>query len=285
MTTSLRTVRRTLVLLLLVWFALPLAPLVLWASSDTWRGASPLPQEWGLQAFTASLGDGATEALLGSLAIGVVVAALATPAGAMAARALRLGTLRRPRLVAALLLAPVALPPFAVVMGLDVVLLRLHVPAALGVVLVLTVAALPYTTYVMRAAYVSYEFDYEDEARTLGASDRAIWWRVRLPLLAPGIAGATFLAFLVGWSDYIVTLLVGGGRLVTLPILIASTASGTGSEPRTAALSIAALAPPTLALALASLLRRRLLPARSPTTGIPKTPSPVHAVTLPRGAA
>lgn len=203
----------------------------------------------------------------------------------MAARALRLGTLRRPRLVSALLLAPVALPPFAVVMGLDVVLLWLRVPAAVGVILVLTVAALPYTTYLMRAAYVAYDFDYEDEARTLGASNRAVWWQVRRPLLAPGIAGATFLAFLVGWSDYVVTLLIGGGRLVTLPILIASTASGTGNEPTVAALSLAAVAPPALALSLAALLRRRLAPTRSRMTR-PSTVTPaVPSVTLPQGSA
>jgi len=283
MSVPLRTARGVLGLLLVAWFALPLLPLLLWASSATWSGPSPLPQEWGLRGFTAALGDGAVEASLRSLAVGIVVAALATPAGAMAARALRLGTVRRPRLVAAVLLAPVALPPFAVVMGIDVVLLRLHVPAATGVVLVLTVAALPYTTYLMRAAYVAYDFDYEDEARTLGASRRTVWWHVRLPLLAPGLAAATFLAFLVGWSDYIVTLLIGGGRMVTLPILLASTAAGPGNEPTVAALSLAALAPPTVTLLLAALLRRQLSPTRSADPA-PPTP-PVSGVPVPQGAA
>lgn len=273
-----RATRGLLCLLLLTWFALPLVPLLLWASADTWSGTSPLPQDWGLRGFAEGLDDGAGRALLRSLVLGAVVAALATPAGAMAARALRLGGLRWPRLVAALLLAPVALPPFAVVMGLDVVLLRLHVPAAVGVVLVLTVVALPYTTYLMRLSYVGYDFNYEDEARTLGATRRTVWWQVRLPLLAPGIAGAAFLAFLVGWSDYIVTLLVGGGRLLTLPVLVASAASGTGNEPTVAALSVAALAPPTLALTLVVVFGHRLHPSRSrrgrPLTGTADRPAP-----------
>jgi putative spermidine/putrescine transport system permease protein len=281
-----RPIRAIVHLLLLSWFTLPLLPLVLWAAAATWSSSSPLPQEWGLRGFTAVLQDGAGPAFARSLALGCAVAALATPAGATAARALRLGRVRRPRLVSALLLAPVALPAFAVVMGLEVVLLRLHVPAYLGMVLVLTVAALPYTTYLMRMAYLAYDFGYEDEARTLGASRRTVWWRVRLPLLGPGIAAATFLAFLVGWSDYVVTLLVGGGRLVTLPVLVASAASGTGNEPTVAALSLFALAPPILALALTALLRRRLSPRRSRAERPPATagqPLPIR-LTLTQGA-
>jgi putative spermidine/putrescine transport system permease protein len=121
----------------------------------------------------------------------------------------------------------------------------------------------------MRVAYGAYDFGFEDEARTLGASLRAVSWQVRLPLLAPGLAAAAFLAFLVGWSDYIVTLLVGGGRFVTLPILVASAASGTGNEPTVAALSLSALLPPVVALAAAGALRRALAPRRARRAALP----------------
>jgi putative spermidine/putrescine transport system permease protein len=270
--------------LLTAWFLLPLVPLVLWAGTETWAGVTRLPQRWGVQGFTDAVASGGATAFLRSLALGVVVTVLATPAGAIAARALRRGTVPWPRLVSALLIAPVALPPFAVVMGLDVVLLRLRVPGALGIALVLVVASLPYTTYVMRVAYGAYDFGFEEEARTLGASRRAVSWLVRLPLLAPGLAAAAFLAFLVGWSDYIVTLLIGGGRLVTLPVLVASAASGTGNEPTVAALSIAALAPPVLALAVAGMLRRSLAPRGSRHVAPPTPRDAFHRALPTRGA-
>lgn len=263
MSVPFRVGRAALVVLLAAWFLLPMVPLFLWASTETWAGATRLPQRWGLRGFTEAVAGGGVPAFLSSLALGVVVTALATPAGAMAARALARGTVPWPRLASALLIAPVALPPFAVVMGLDVVLLRLRIPGELGIVLVLVVASLPYTTYLMRVAYGAYDFGFEDEARTLGASRRAVSWQVRLPLLAPGLAAAAFLAFLVGWSDYIVTLLVGGGRFVTLPVLVASAASGTGNEPTVAALSFSALFPPVIALAAAGAMRRALAPRRT----------------------
>lgn len=258
-----RALGALLLILLVAWFLTPLLPLGLWAGAESWSGTSRLPQRWGTGNLTSVFGSGAGAAVLRSLALGTAVAALATPAGAVAARSLALREVRWPRLVAGLLFAPVALPVFAVVIGLNVVLLRLHVPGFLGIALVLVVAALPYTTFLMRAAYAAYDVAFEDEARTLGASPAAVRWRVRLPLLSPALAGAAFLAFLVGWSDYIVTLLLGGGRYVTLPMLVASTASGTGNEPAVAALSLVALAPPALLLITAGLLRRRLAPRRN----------------------
>jgi putative spermidine/putrescine transport system permease protein len=279
--------RRALGLLLLgtllVWFLAPLLPLGLWVVAESWPGTARLPQRWGTANLSGVLGSDGGGAMLRSLILGVTVAALATPAGAVAARALALQQVRRQRLVAALLFAPVALPVFAVVMGLNVVLLRLHVPGLLGITLVLVVAALPYTTFLMRVAYAGYDLAYEDEARTLGASPAAVRWRVRLPLLLPALAAAAFLAFLVGWSDYIVTLMLGGGRYVTLPILVASAASGTGNEPTVAALSVVALAPPALLLVTASLLRRRLTPRRLGPAERPR--SPRTSPPLVRGAA
>jgi putative spermidine/putrescine transport system permease protein len=161
------------------------------------------------------------------------------------------------RAVEVLLLAPVAVPPLAVVLGLNVVALRAGVPGGVALVLVLLVAALPYTTFVMRSAYAGYDRGYEDEARTLGASARQVLLRVHLPLAAPALAAAAFLAFLVGWSDYVVTLVVGGGQLVTLPMLVGALGSASGNDAVVAATSVAAVVPPLALLAATGLLARR----------------------------
>jgi len=237
---------------LAVWFALPLVPLLLWAVADRWTAPAVLPQRWGLRGLGSALHEGAPAALGHSALLGLAVAALATTAGALAGRALALGQVPAARLVTVLLVAPVAVPGFVLAVGLDAVLLRARVPGLVGVVLVFTVAALPYTTWVMRVAYGAYDLGYEHEARTLGATPRQLL-RVQVPLLAPALSGA---AFLVAWSDYIVTLLVGGGRLVTVPLLVASTAAAVGNEPEVAALSITALLPPLVLLLVLRRLRR-----------------------------
>ncbi len=253
----------------LAWLLLPLLPLVLWASADRWPYPAPLPTDLGTSGWRQAAEQGAGPALVRSAVLGLVVAALATPAGAMAGRVLALvrdgaagGRARWARPVEVVLLAPVAVPPLAVVLGLDVLALRLGVPGAVALVLVLVVAALPYTTFVMRSAYTGYDTGYEDEARTLGASPRQVLARVHLPLAAPALGTAAFLAFLVGWSDYVVTLVVGGGQLVTLPLLVGALSSASGNDAVVAAASVAAVVPPLALLVLTGLLARRGRAAR-----------------------
>ena len=243
---------------LVTWFLLPLVPLLLWALADRWSAPAPLPQQWGLSGVRQALASGAPGAALRSTGLGLGVAVLAVPAGSLAARALVRGRVPAPRLATALLLLPLALPPFAVSLGTDVALLRAGIPGPIGVLALLVVGALPYTALTMRVAHGAWDTTAEDEARTLGATPSQVFWRVRLPGLAPAYAAAAFLAFLVGWSDYVVTLLVGGGHLVTVPLLVAGAAARTGSAPLLAALSLLSVLPPlVLLLAVAALGRRR----------------------------
>jgi putative spermidine/putrescine transport system permease protein len=269
-------VRIAISVLLIVWFALPFLPLLLWSFADQWSFPSVLPTAWGGRGVEAAIGFGAPDAFVRSLLLGVAVAALATPLGACAARALTFHAVPFPRVASALLLAPVALPPFAAVLGVNVVLLRAYVPPVIGVVLVLTVLALPYTTFIMRAAYGAYDLSYEEEARLLGASPRQVLRRVQLPMIAPALARAAFLAFLVAWSDYIVTVIVGGGEIVSLPLVVASAAAGLGNDAAVAVISLAAIVPPILLLAATLTLGRRhrdpavaSAPAATPTGIVP----------------
>ncbi|MCY7411982.1 MAG: ABC transporter permease subunit [Salinibacterium sp.] len=239
--------------LLLGWFALPLLPLAMWAFADQWSYPATAPTEWGTEGLNSAIAAGGIAAFGHSALLGIAVAAIATPIGAVAARALVAGWAPFPRLVTALLFAPVAIPPFASILGTNVIVLRAQIPPVVGLVVVLVVVALPYTVFTLRAAYAAHDIGYEEEARTLGASPAYVLWRVQMPLMAPALARAAFLAFLVGWSDYIVTLIVGGGQFVTLPMITASLAAGIGNDSVVAVLSLAAVIPP---LALLIVLAR-----------------------------
>jgi len=202
-----------------------------------------------MRGWQEALDAGLPAALIRSCLLGAAVALIATPLGATAGRALGWRLLRRPALPSVVLLAPVVLAPFAVAMGLDVVILRLGIPEEIALVLVLSVFALPYTTFTMRATYLGLDPALEEQARVLGASSRQARHRVTLPAATTGLATATGLAFLVGWSDYAVTLLIGGGQIVTAPMLLGSSAAGSGNDALTATLAIAASLPPLAALA------------------------------------
>jgi len=259
------TVRRSVLPGLLVgWLVIPLTPLLVWAVASRWSGTARLPQEFGLRGWREARDAGLIAALTRSALLGAAVAVIATPLGVLAGRALGWRLLRRPALPSVVLLGPVLLAPFAVAMGLDVVILRLGIPGEVAVVLVLSVFALPYTTFTMRAAHLGLDPALEEQARVLGATPRQALRRVTLPATTTGLVVATGLAFLVGWSDYAVTLLIGGGQIVTAPLLIGSAAAGSGNDALTSALAVSASAPPLVALAVftRAASRRRTAPHR-----------------------
>ena len=242
--------RRVVPALLALWLVIPLTPLILWAFTARWPGTARLPQDFGLQAWQEAMDAGVMAALVRSGLLGMAVALIATPLGVMAGRALGWQLLRRPAVPSVVLLAPVVLAPFAVAMGLDLVVLRLGIPEEVAVILVLSVFALPYTTFTMRATYLALDPGLEEQAWVLGASSRQARLRVTLPAATAGLVTATGLAFLVGWSDYAVTLLIGGGQIVTAPMLIGSSAAGSGNDALTSTLAVSASLPPLVALAL-----------------------------------
>jgi len=69
-----------------------------------------------------------------------------------------------------------------------------------------------------------------DDARTLGFSEWSILWRVRVPIVMPGIAAGGILAFARGLGEFGATAMIAGniaGRTRTLPLAVySSVASG-----------------------------------------------------------
>ena len=84
------------------------------------------------------------------------------------------------------------------------------------------IPTIPYVTLVMAGVYSNYDIAYEEQARVLGAPPLRVLLRVTLPAVAPGLAVAALFAFLISWSEYILTLLIGGGTVKTLPLLLFS---------------------------------------------------------------
>jgi len=165
------------------------------------------------------------------------------------------------------LFLPSIVPPLAIGMGLNVLLLRLGLAGSVaGVVLVHLVPVLPYAILALLGIVARYDEGYELQARTLGARPHQVWLHVALPMLWPGVAVAALFAFLVSWSQYVLTLLVGGGRVITLPILLFAAVAG-GNPTSIAGLALLFAAPPVVAIALA--VRALATAAGQPARGVP----------------
>jgi putative spermidine/putrescine transport system permease protein len=230
---------------------LPFVPLVLWSLSQRWFYPALWPQTWGLRAWHTIFSPAGGQVLGGlaqSVTVALVTALAALALGVPAGRALGLYAFRGKDFVSVLLTLPVIVPPLSVAMGLHLWFIRLGLAETFaGVVLVHLTVCLPYAIFVMWGVFSNYNPDFEDQARSLGASAPAVIWRVMLPLTWPGLVVAGLFAFLLSWSQYLSTLIIGGGRVVTLPVLLFAL-MGSGDRPVAAAVSLVFVAPTMVAL-------------------------------------
>lgn len=233
---------------------LPFVPILVWAVSGQWRYPALLPQRGSTRGLRL-LVDPASEVLRGlvtSLVLGATVSVLACCVGLAAGRALGLYAFRGKGIVQFLLLAPAIVPGLAVTLGIQVFFLRYGLAGTLpGVVLVQLVPTIPYVSLVLGSAFANFETGYEQQARSLGAGPLRTFWHVTLPAIRPALVVAAFFAFLISWSEYILTLLIGGGTVKTLPLLLFAYI-GSSDLNLAAALSVLFVLPPLLLVLVSS---------------------------------
>lgn len=229
----------------------PFAVLMLWSFSAGWFYPQLWPAQWGLRAWQYVFGVAGTQIMAGlsqSILVALVTAAISVVAGVPAGRALGLYNFRGKDLISVMLLLPVIVPPLCVAMGLQLWFIKLGLAETfIGVILVHLTFCLPYSIFVMWGVFSNYNPDYEYQARSLGATSWKAILRVMLPLILPGVMVAGLFSFLLSWSQYLSTLIIGGGRITTLPILLFAL-MGSGDRPVAAAVSMVFVAPAFLAL-------------------------------------
>ncbi|AGB23594.1 molybdate ABC transporter, permease protein [Mycobacterium sp. JS623] len=200
-------------------------PLIAVAAKVDW------PHFWSLISSESS-----TTALLLSLKTAAASTLLCLLLGVPMALVLARSDARLVRMARPLILLPLVLPP--VVGGIALLyafgrlgLIGQYLNAAgiqiafttTAVVLAQTFVSLPFLVIALEGAARTAGADYEVVAATLGAKPTAVWWRVSLPLLAPGLISGAVLAFARSLGEFGATLTFAGSRegvTRTLPLEI-----------------------------------------------------------------
>jgi len=225
--------------------AVPVGLLAAYSFARHWYWPAMWPEAWDLHAwsYVFSGESGVLDSMLLSAGIAAAVTLTAIVVSLPAARALAWRNFPGKRLVFFLLLLPVLSPPFAAAMGLHAMFLRAGLAETVpGVMLAHLIPAVPYAILMLTGSFTRLDPDLEAVARTLGARPMAVFRRVTLPAIAPGLAVAASFAFLISWSQYMLTLLIGGGRTLTLPLTVVAFQNG-GDPAIAAALCLVFLIP------------------------------------------
>ena len=125
--------------------------------------------------------------------------------------------------------APMVLPE--VITGLSLLLLFVALeqttgwPSGRGATTI-TIAhmtfSMAYAIVVIQARLATVDRSLEDAAMDLGARPWKVFFVITLPLIAPAIASAWVLSFILSWDDIVITSFVSGPGSTTLPQLVFS---------------------------------------------------------------
>ncbi len=211
----------TILLVLLV--TVPLIPLALSSFSHGWTWPFVFPEALSVRGWRYIILDnaGTWTAVWVSLEIAVVVTVINLALTIPAANALGRLPFRGKLIVQAILFTPLVVPPFVSIMGMYITFIHFNLTeTVLGVILAHIVPTLPYMVQALVISFSTLGFEWDEQARMLGAGRFQRLLHVVFPHIFPGIIAGASLSILVSLSQYLITFLIGGGQVTTLTLLM-----------------------------------------------------------------
>lgn len=108
----------------------------------------------------------------------------------------------------------------------------------IGVVMVLAQVQMPLMVLPILTVLSRSDPNLADASKALGAGEWRTLWRVTLPLSLPGIVAGCILTYTACVTAFVTQTLIGGARLIYMPLHIYSQAIGANDWPFAAAISV-----------------------------------------------
>ena len=126
-----------------------------------------------------------------------------------------------------------------------------------GVVIVLAQVQMPLMVLPILTVLSKIDPNLADASRVLGAGEWRTLWRVTVPLSLPGVIAGCILTYSACVTAFVTQTLIGGARLIYMPLHIYQQAIGANNWPFAAAISVIFMVAVLAAVALLSLLGRK----------------------------
>jgi len=172
-----------------------------------------------------------TDALLNSAIVAGSVTLLSLAIGSSAAFALGRFRFHGRSFVMYLVLSMTIFPQIAILGALYTTISKLNLYDTLGsLIFSYLIFTLPFTIWVLTSFMRTLPGDLEEAAYVDGATPLQVFWKVLLPLIAPGLVTTGLLAFISAWNEYLYALsFIQSPNHYTVPLAITSFVSNTGS--------------------------------------------------------
>jgi len=212
-------------ILALVYLMFPIVVVIVFSFNDpagrynyTWEGFTT--EHWTEPFGPPFLGD----AVVTSIKIGLLATIASVILGTLVALALVRYYFRGRSTTNLLIFVPLTAPE--IVLGASLLTLFLNLGTALGfwtIVIAHIMFCISFVVVTVRARLVGFDRHVEEAAMDLGANEYVTFYRITLPLIAPGILAAALLAFSLSIDDFVITSF-NSGTTETFPLYVWSQA-------------------------------------------------------------
>jgi ABC-type spermidine/putrescine transport system permease subunit II len=208
------TAKRFFIFILLLFFVLPLAVLLVYSFAPVWNYPDVIPRKFssGSYDYIFSQRSGILLSLGSSFSYAMATVLFTIIITILPAQVFARKKFRGRVLLETVLIAPALLPAMSYAMGAHYIFLRTGLSDSfVGLVLILSTVSYPYMLRALTAGFIAYGEEYALCSKNLGAGFFRTLFHVELPLLLPSIISGGTIVFLVSFSEYFLVFLIGGG--------------------------------------------------------------------------
>ena len=156
---------------------------------------------------------------------------IATTLGCLAGYGLARGNFRAKKHLAFWIISTRMAPIAAVILPLFIGFTFLHlINTVWGLVVAYLSFNLPFAIWIMNAFFEDLPAGIEEAARVDGATSFQTFWRIALPMTAPGIVTTAILCLVFSWNDYAFAVTFAGPGSQTLPVAASQLITQTGVD-------------------------------------------------------
>lgn len=201
-----------------VFLLLPILVIVPLSFSSSSFLVYPIPEfslRWYAELFDSSEW---TAAAKNSFIVAPAATLIATVLGTLAATGLANSSFPGKGVVMTLLLAPIIVPIVVVGVGTYLFFARYGLSDSYtALILVHAALGTPFVVTTVTATLQGFNRNLVRASLSLGASPIETFFRITLPVIAPGVISGALFAFATSFDDVVVTLFLAGPNQVTLP--------------------------------------------------------------------
>jgi multiple sugar transport system permease protein len=141
-----------------------------------------------------------------------------------------------------------AYPPIAVLIPFSALFVAVGLQSSVtGLIIIYLTITIPLIAWIMSGFFASMPRNVERAARIDGLTRWQTFWRVMLPMAAPGVASCAVIAFLICWNEFTFSLILStGSPTQTFPPTLAGMFNMYSYPNEVAAASVLGLIPPAV---------------------------------------